>query len=100
LGLIDRVVANSFGTSRSGEVVFYPWGFGRGYVVASPQRRREIETGLKRFLILNFAAYLPILFVVYLSDQPLLLILALWPVVAFPLLLWRWTRRLPPPRGR
>ncbi len=93
LDLIELGVANSFKTI-GGRTVFYPWGFGREFVIADRARRERIENGLRWYLILSIISYLHILFFAFFFTQPLLLVLALWPFVSFPLLLRHWTRGL------
>jgi hypothetical protein len=88
---LDFVTSGRFRTAQDGRKLFYPWGWGRGYVIASEQQynrlRRQQKTSWVGTLVLvlwiNAAFYSVYTRVTHTGPGPLLLVYVVLACLAF-----------------
>ena len=52
MSFLDRLTDSGFKTNNRGQVVFYPWGvLGKGYVLGSDEKEKQVRRFGKRFLL-------------------------------------------------
>jgi hypothetical protein len=58
---IDLMVAPRFKRAESGEMLFYPMGFGRGRIIPDPDREQQLRRQCRRYLIAFFLIVIPVM---------------------------------------